>query len=490
MASVPLQPPHQFNFRNPDDWPKWKRRFEQYRLASGLSGESDARQVSTLLYCLGEEAEDVLTSANASEEDRKKFDTVMEKLDGFFQVRKNVIFERARFNRRNQREGESVEEYITCLYNLVDNCQYGDLKAEMIRDRLVVGIRDSSLSERLQMDAALTLEKAKTAIRQREAVQEHQLILSHGDKVDQRSAINYVKEKPHRRHGGTPHRPPASRPHHQAPTANQRPLSKCTRCGKGPHQRQQCPAKDAVCFNCKKKGHFSGQCLSKSSREATKVSEITVADDASVAYLSTLLAREETSWLTTVTVNSELMKFKVDTGAEVTALTEEALSQLGGIQLKSPSKVLCGPDRTPLKVLGQTTVTLTSKGKSCSQEVYFVQQLKHNLLGLPAIRALGLLSQADEVIMEPKEVHSKFPDLFTGLGTFEGDFKIRLRPDAQPFALHTPRNVPLPLRKKVKDELTRMESLGVISKVNVPTPWCAGMVVVPKQNGTVRICVD
>ena len=105
----------------------------------------------------------------------------MEKLDGFFQVHKNVILERARFNRRNQHEGEPVEEYITCLYNLVDNCQYGDLKAEMIRDRLVVGIRDSSLLEHLQMDTALTLEKANTAICQREAVQEHQLILSHGD---------------------------------------------------------------------------------------------------------------------------------------------------------------------------------------------------------------------------------------------------------------------------------------------------------------------
>ena len=35
-----------------------------------------------------------------------------------------------------------------------------------------------------------------------------------------------------------------------------------------------------------------------------------------------------------------------------------------------------------------------------------------------------------------------------------------------------------------------MEALGVISKVEVPTPWCTGMVVVPKKNGTVRICVD
>ena len=35
-----------------------------------------------------------------------------------------------------------------------------------------------------------------------------------------------------------------------------------------------------------------------------------------------------------------------------------------------------------------------------------------------------------------------------------------------------------------------MESLGVISKVTEPTPWCAGMVVVPKRSGDVRICVD
>ena len=35
-----------------------------------------------------------------------------------------------------------------------------------------------------------------------------------------------------------------------------------------------------------------------------------------------------------------------------------------------------------------------------------------------------------------------------------------------------------------------MEEQGVISRVEEPTDWCTGMVVIPKPNGKVRICVD
>ena len=107
-------------------------------------------------------------------EDRKKYKEVHAKFDTCFQVRKNVIFERARFNCQNQLEGETAEQYIAVLYNLADSCEYRGLKNEMIRDHLVVGIHDSALSERLQLDANLTLDKAKTAIRQKEAVHEQQ----------------------------------------------------------------------------------------------------------------------------------------------------------------------------------------------------------------------------------------------------------------------------------------------------------------------------
>ena len=177
MAQIHLQPPDPFDFKSPDDWPCWRRRFEQFRSAAGLQDASATKQVNTLLYCLGEEAESVLMSTNITEEDRKDYSKVLEKFDDFLKVRRNVIFERAQFNRHSQMPGESVEQYIVELYNLAEHCNYGNLKSEMISDRLVVAIQDLSLSERLQVDPELTLEKAKKLVRQHEAVREQQQVL-------------------------------------------------------------------------------------------------------------------------------------------------------------------------------------------------------------------------------------------------------------------------------------------------------------------------
>lgn len=49
--------------------------------------------------------------------------------------------------------GKTVEQYIMVLYNLAEHCNYKDMKEEMIRNRLIIGIQDSALSEKLQLDA-------------------------------------------------------------------------------------------------------------------------------------------------------------------------------------------------------------------------------------------------------------------------------------------------------------------------------------------------
>ena len=83
--------------------------------------------------------------------------------------RRNTIFERAKFNMRIQGENEPVDAFITDLYALAEHCGYADLHDEMIRDRIVVGLQDARLSEKLQLDGALTLDKAVNTVRQAEA---------------------------------------------------------------------------------------------------------------------------------------------------------------------------------------------------------------------------------------------------------------------------------------------------------------------------------
>ena len=59
-----------------------------------------------------------------------------------------------------------------------------------------------------------------------------------------------------------------------------------------------------------------------------------------------------------------------------------------------------------------------------------------------------------------------------------------------PVYLYAPRRVPHPLLPKVKQKLQPMVNQKVISPLTAPTDWCSGMVIAPKRNGDVRICID
>jgi len=139
--------------------PKW---CQKYRAALGLLKEAHEHQVSTLLYCLGEEAEDILEITGISDKHRKDYNKVLSMFDAFFGIRKNVIVERTKFKCQHQLPEEPAEQFITSLYNLAADCKYGALKGKMIRNRIVIGNWDISLLERLQMDPNLTLENVKT----------------------------------------------------------------------------------------------------------------------------------------------------------------------------------------------------------------------------------------------------------------------------------------------------------------------------------------
>ena len=155
----------------------------------------------------------------------------------------------------------------------------------------------------------------------------------------------------------------------------------------------------------------------------------------------------------------------MDTGAEVTAVSESTLQTSGQMEISMPDEKLCGPNGVPLELRESLTVTLSHKQHKCDQEILV------NLLGLPAIKGFHLLSVLDNLECEPTTaIKQEFPSLFAGLGTLQGDYEIQVKPDVHPFSLGTARNIPIPLRDKVKQELDAMEAQGVISKVQQPTP--------------------
>ena len=94
------------------------------------------------------------------------------------------------------------------------------------------------------------------------------------------------------------------------------------------------------------------------------------------------------------------------------------------------------------------------------------------------------------MLWKPQTSRKNFQDFSPDFENFEALIISKLKPEAEPFALSTPGRVPVPLLIKVKEELFRMEQMQIISRVDDPTEWCTGMVIVPKANGKVRICVD
>ena len=119
-------------------------------MASELEEKSDAVQISTLIYVMGKEAEGAFKALKLKTGEEKVYDKVIAAYTEYFQPKVNTIHERAMFNTRAQKDGETAENYIRELYVLADTCDYKNVKEEMIRDRIVVGILDKELSLKLQ----------------------------------------------------------------------------------------------------------------------------------------------------------------------------------------------------------------------------------------------------------------------------------------------------------------------------------------------------
>ncbi|UYV83879.1 K02A2.6-like [Cordylochernes scorpioides] len=206
---------------------------------NGRYGSKDFKDIESL-----QDFQRKVRMSNLSEEQNNDYKLVISKFQNSFTGKRNVIYERAKFNRRSQGDSEPVEEFITNLYVLAENCNYG-----ILRD--VQG----------SLESELTLEKAIQIVRQSESVKNQQKEIRQDtenrnvDAIDKKGGRNGTFFQKIRMKGTKTYNSNFPK-NHQGRSFNEK--RKCFRCGyyQG-HSKEQCPAKDAICNKCRKKGHFA-----------------------------------------------------------------------------------------------------------------------------------------------------------------------------------------------------------------------------------------
>ena len=116
--------------------------------------------MAAFITCIGPKA---LTIHNGlpfqSEDEKKNLAKILELWESYCLGKTNIIDARYRFNNRNQDAGELIDTYASSLRSLFHTCNFGTLKEEMTGDRIVCGVRDSSLRKKLLQVPELTLQK-------------------------------------------------------------------------------------------------------------------------------------------------------------------------------------------------------------------------------------------------------------------------------------------------------------------------------------------
>ena len=509
-AGYTLPPPAALDIHDAQAADKWKRfkwAWTNYALATQLNEKPEAVQVATLLTVIGEEAREVFSTFTgwSSEGDDAKIEPVLEKFAQYCQPRKNVPFERYRFNRRIQEPGETYDQYRTALRKLAEGCEFQTISPdEILRDRLVFGIQDNKVRERLLREASLTLLKTDEICHAAESMLAQMKVV--GDNSG--ATVSVVRAEQDHLHNPTDQ---------TKKTLDAKPVRECWNCGHK-HEyrtRESCPAYGKVCNKCQKPNHFAAKCRSGKTKRTLKQVQAIDEDADEVYHTQVSVASLDDSQLVTLRLESgNYLRFQVDTGAQCNVIPLALYKKA----CKDPKLVRATPVKTTIQAYGGTTLPVVGKviirvwrgDFRCKLDCKLVDNPNiRPLLGRKACLGMKLVSYLDnDELHKPitgnstvytlngqspiskEQLIAQHPKVFNeGVGQLEGKYHIRLDHRVDPVQ-HAPRRVPVALRDQLKETLEGLVQQDIIAPVTKPTPWISSMVVVPKKNGTLRICLD
>ena len=191
----------------------------------------------------------------------KSLDEISTVLEERFTEKKVEIAERFRFYTAVQ-ESETIAQFVSCLKKLARYCNFGDKLNDMIRDRLVCGIKDRNTQKKLLVESGLTLEKAiKVAIAD-EAANKSVAELAKARGLGPTNEVHRMK--------ATSSKSSKSKTNKED---NSQGGTKCKHCGKRNHPAEKCKFKHATCHKCNKQGHIAPVCKSSKKCQVHAVEE-------------------------------------------------------------------------------------------------------------------------------------------------------------------------------------------------------------------------
>ena len=504
--SLPPPPPLDIHdAQAAEKWKKFKMAWTNYALATELNKKPEAVQVAILLTVIGEEARDVFSTFTewAKAGDNKKIEPVLAKFSQYCQPRKNVPFERYRFNRRTQEPGETYDQYCTALRKLAAACDFETITpGEILRDRLVFGIRDSKVRERLLRETNLTLQKTDEICCAAESMLAQMKVF--GDNAE--TTVSAVKVEPD-------HQCPPDKP-----KPNSKPARECGNCGRRheQHKRELCPAYGKMCNRCLKPNHFAVRCRSGKAKPTRRQVQVIDDEDSDEVFPTQISAVHlDDSQLVTLQLESgNCLRFQVDTGAQCNVIPLELYKKASRdfklMQVTPATTQITAYGGATLPVVGSVILRVWRGNRRCKLDCKLVNNNSiRPLLGRRACLGMKIVSYLDNdelhkpitdrsvvysledtISVSKEQLCKKHTKVFSGgVGQLEGLYHIRLDPRIEPVQ-HAPRRVPVALRNRLKQTLDGMVQQGIIAPVTKPTPWISSMVLVPKKNGTLRICLD
>ena len=475
-----IRPPGSINFDGnnvADAWEKFYEQFEWYLCAIGLDEASDMRKISLFLNVAGAEAQRIFGTFTFVEgtDDPKKYADVINKFTNFCMPKKNLVYERYVFNICVQKEGQNMDSYVTELRHKAQTCDYGELKDSLIRDRIVVGINSTQLKEKMLQDKDLSLDSAISRCKSAEMTQRQmQVIQEKGSACGGKETepVNVIK------HGRKGNR--------KSQINNAHPETfDCNKCGKN-HQHKKCPAYSAVCHKCKKKGHYKQFCL----KPVHVVSVESIKDSVFCGLVKTeksvkISAINDKKWTHPLNIDGNIVVVKIDTGAGADLLSYGDFLSLQRKPSLKPTKIrLSDYNDNAIDVKGSCVLRVAMHDRQYPVR-FIVVENGPSLLGCDTSERLNLVQRVYNVNVK----ECVLPETIKILNCLPFQHTIQLKADAVP-VIHASRRVASTLREPLKKELSRMEKLGVIHKVDHPTEWVNSMVITEKPNGDLRICLD